>query len=151
MERKVRMPRALTWTVAIYRVVLRLYPAAFVKAFGGELVRDMEMASDESWRAGRWRALVVLWARTLVDLGVSVVVQWTRTGWPVATWVTGASTAGALAVAWYVYRGAWRLARTRDDDEVAVLLVAVSAVLLVVVCTLTFTLWLVRPRRSLDR
>jgi hypothetical protein len=48
-------------------------------------------------------------------------------------------------VAWHIYRGAWHLVDSSGDHEVAVLLVAVSAVLIVVVCTLTFTMWIVRP------
>lgn len=145
------MTRALTSTIVLYRLALRLYPAAFRNEFGAELLRDIEIASEESWRARRWRGLVEMWARTIVDLTLSIVVQRTRAGWPVVTWMIGAVTAATLIVAWHIYRGAWDLVGLRGDHEVAVLLVAVSAVLLVVVCTLTFTMWLVRPHRQRHR
>jgi hypothetical protein len=63
----------------------------------------------------------------------------------VSTWLIGAASAATVAVAWYVYRGAWRIAHASGDPDVAVLLVAVSAFLVVLVCTLTFTTWIVRP------
>lgn len=139
------MTRALTSTVVLYRLALRLYPAAFRKEFGAELLRDIEIASKESWHARRWRGLLEMWACTIVDLTVSILVQRTRAGWPVATWMVGAVSAATLGVAWHIYRGAWHLVASSGDHEVALLLVAVSAVLLVVLCTLTFTMWLVRP------
>ena len=141
------MPRVLSSTLALYRLLLLVYPSAFRRTFGDELVRDMDAAALECWRAARWRGLAALWARTLGDLVVSAAVQWTRVGWPFASWLVGIATMAALGVSWHVYRAAWDRARTFADDEIAVLLVAISAVLVVVVCTLTFTMWFARPRR----
>jgi hypothetical protein len=145
------MTHQLTWTVALYRLALHVYPAAFRRAFSAELVRDMELASEERWRTGGWPGLVGLWGRTLADLAVSAPAQWARAGWPVATWLIGAASVATVAVAWRVHRVAWRMVDAGGDHEIAVLLVAVSAVLLVVVCTLTFTTWIVRPRRRRHR
>ena len=137
----------LPWTVALYRLALHVYPAAFRRSFGAELVRDMELATGERWQAEGWPGLVGLWGRTLADLAVSAPAQWARAGWPVSTWLIGAATAATLAVAWRVHRAAWNMVYGGGDHEIAVLLVAVSAVLVVVVCTLTFTMWIVRPHQ----
>ena len=141
----------LTWTIALYRLALHVYPAAFRRTFRAELVRDMELASEESWRARGWSGLVGLWARTLADLAASAPAQWARAGWPIATWLVGGGSVITLVVAWWVYRAAWRLAHARGDHEIAVLLVALSVVLLVVVCTLTFTMSIVRPHQRPHR
>ena len=61
----------LPWTVALYRLALHVYPAAFRRSFGAELVRDMELATGERWQAEGWPGLVGLWGRTLADLAVS--------------------------------------------------------------------------------
>lgn len=135
------MTRLLTWSIVVYRVALRLYPEPFRREFGAELIRDMELAALECG-AGGWRGVIGLWRRTLADLMVSAVSQWARARWRLSTWLIGAASGATVAVAWYVHRAAWHL---RRDDELSVLLVAVSAVLLVVVSTLTFTTWIVRP------
>jgi len=139
------MTRLQTWSVAVYRLALHLYPVTFRRAFGAELLSDFEQASAERWRADGWRGLGGAWRQTLCDLAVSVPVQWSRTAWPLSTWVIGAASVSTIAVAWHVYRGAWRIAHSSGDRDIAVLLVAVSAFLIVVVCTLTFTIWIVRP------
>ena len=139
------MTRLHTWSVTMYRLALHLYPLKFRRAFGPELLRDFELASAERWRADGWRGLVAACWQMLSDLAVSVPVQWSRTAWPLSTWVIGAASVSAVAVAWHVYRGAWRIAHSSGDRDIAVLLVAVSAFLVVVVCTLTFTIWIVRP------
>lgn len=133
------MMRALTSTVAIYRMALRIYPAGFRRTFGGDLVRDMQAATEDCWRTAGWRGLGMLWLRTADDLFRSAIVQWTRAGWPIASWVAAAATIAAVAVSWHVYRGAWQRARTHGEDELALLLVAISVVLLLLVCTLAFT------------
>jgi chromate transport protein ChrA len=140
-----------TWSLTFYRLALHLYPRPFRRAFGAELALDFELASAERWRADGWPGLIDLWWQMIGDLAVSVLVQWSRAKWPLSTWVVGAASASTIAVAWYVYRAAWRIAHDSGDRDLAVLLIAVSAFLVVLVCTLTFTTWIVRPHRPRPR
>ena len=146
-----RTPPLLSCVLAIYRGALRMYPSSFRRAFGSELLHDLQAATEDSWREAGWRGLTRLWACTAVDVVRSAVVQWTREGWPFGVLFVTPIAAAAVAASWHVYRGAWSRALMHGDEDVAIVLVAASAVLLVLVCTLVFTAVLIRPRRRARR
>lgn len=148
---EVDAPRTWRRAVAIYRLALRIYPSVFRTSFGPDLEYDFQAATDEGWRGARWRGVAVVWTRIVIDLVVSAVKEWTRAGWPVATLFVTPVALAALGVSWRVYRGAWSRAHLQGEDDVALVLVAVSTVLLVLVCTLVFTTMLMRPRAGVRR
>jgi hypothetical protein len=55
------------WTLGVYRVLLRLYPGSFRRAYGAEVERVVrDLLRDERGRGPLW--LPRLWARVLGDL-----------------------------------------------------------------------------------
>ena len=93
------MPRALTASERIYRLLLRLYPSSFRREFGHEMTLDFDEAGREAWNDRQWEGLITFWGRMSADIAATVAVQWMRTGLPaialvsvlVAMGVTGAA------------------------------------------------------------
>ena len=144
-------PPLLVWALATYRVALRIHPATFRRTFGAELLHDFEVAMEERWLQSGWPGLFRLWRGTTLDAFHSAIAQWTREGWAIAAVFTTLIATAAVGASWHVYRGAWSRVQLRGDDDVAIVLVAASAVLLVLVCPLVFTAVIIRPRRRAQR
>lgn len=141
------LPPLLACALAVYQVVLHIYPASFRRTFGHELSQDFQLAMEECWHESDWMALLRLWRHTAVDVVRSALVQWAREGWPVGALFVTPTVAAALGASWHVYRGAWSRVRLQGEDDVAIVLVAASTVLLLLVCTLVFTAVIIRPHR----
>ncbi len=63
------------FSLRFYRWLLRLYPAAFLEEYAGQLERQLR---DELADAGGPGDLAVLWVRLLLDVAVSVPAQFAR-------------------------------------------------------------------------
>jgi hypothetical protein len=65
-------PRPVEWSIALYRLLLAAYPAAFRREYGeamSQLFRDT--ALDGYRQRGVW-GLLAVWLRTLGDFTISV-------------------------------------------------------------------------------
>jgi predicted permease len=65
-------------TLRMYRWLLKLYPAAFREEYASELERQVR---DDLAESRGFAAVLVLWARLLLDLAVSVPAQIARQAW----------------------------------------------------------------------
>ena len=53
---------------AVYRALLRLYPARFQEEFAADMALDFADASDEGWMQRGWCGLMAVWVGTSRDL-----------------------------------------------------------------------------------
>jgi hypothetical protein len=130
----------------LYRAALFLYPPAFRREFSGEMTRDFDEATDETWRAGGRRELLSLWGRIGADLARTIVIQWLRTGLPILLLCSSLGAIAAASVAANVLpREPFTVPATAHDRDVMTLILLTVVVLLVVVATILFTFWFSRP------
>ena len=64
----------------VYKALLGLYPRAFRREFGFDMIQDFEEASHDAWTDDHWRGVLSLWLLTAADIVRSVPVQWVRSG-----------------------------------------------------------------------
>jgi hypothetical protein len=137
----------------LYRAALYLYPPAFRREFGGEMVRDFEEARLERCAAG---AVTHSWSfhvHITTDFVKTVVWQWLRTGLPVIALVSAGIpllVAGLLAD--FSRSQALKLPAGTPDADVIALALLVMVVLFIVASTILLTLFfsrsLLHRRRS---
>jgi hypothetical protein len=135
----------------LYRAALRLCPGEFRRDHGDEMRCDF----DDARREAAASSAKAVWAfRLLVsaDLGRTVVVQWLRTGRPVI-----GCTAAVLpllvanAVASVVRRLTIRVPHDPMVEDVVGLVLLAAVALMVIVATIVFNGWMLRPRRPRRR
>jgi hypothetical protein len=130
----------------LYRAALRLCPGEFRRDHGDEMACDFEDARGEAAGGGA-RALWTLRAVLGVDLGRTIVVQWLRTGLPAIGCLAAGVSLGLVASLASMAR--WLAERTATDRETSegVGIVLLSAiVVMVIVTTIVFNLWVHRSR-----
>jgi hypothetical protein len=135
----------------LYRAALRLCPGEFRREHGHEMAWDFDEARGEAASAGVGaRGLL----RLLIglDLARTIGVQWLRTGLPaigcVALLCSLLVSAGVTSA---VLRLTFRIpAEGADAESIGVVLLA-AVVLMVIVVTIVFNLWVHRPRRVARR
>jgi hypothetical protein len=129
--------------ITLYGLALNLYPPAFRREFGAEMLRDFCESSQEQ----RPNGLLRLWGHTLADLLWTLIVEWSRTLTPVIALMAATATFLSLEMLCHVIQPP-RLSdmstRTSDADMLT-LETLVTTVLLVVVAVLLITHWSVRP------
>jgi len=84
--------------VRMYRVALSLYPEAFRRRYAEEMQLDFEDALQEALNAGAIAALLLM-CRQTVDLGSSLIREWSRGSRPATTAATTAITVALWALA----------------------------------------------------
>lgn len=135
--------------IGVYRAALYLYPPAFRRDFGPDMLLDFDEASREGWSTGGWEAIVALWCRVGFDLAMTVVVEWLRDG-HAAIVVLSAVVSAVIFEASFstIVRALARFtvfAPSRPTDrDVLLLLLLVMSVLLIVAAALLFSLWFTR-------
>jgi hypothetical protein len=131
---------------AVYRALLRLYPARFQEEFAADMALDFADASDEGWTDRGWRGLMAVWLRTSRDLVRSLLTQWLRTGRPLAALVGGGVVVATMATAFQPLpdRPLFR-DLSPADRELGILILLVACLMVVIAATIIFTLWFLRP------
>lgn len=138
-----------------YRLWLRLYPEAFRREFGREMLQDFVLELDEHRQRDDRRALWAFRRHVLLDGLVSLAKQWIHTGWPV--FASAALVVPVLAV--MSMGNLWK--RTRFDlpadspnvDVLGLVLMATVSVV-VIAATIIVTIWFTSPhlrRRARSR
>jgi hypothetical protein len=131
--------------VRCYRAVLFLYPARFRQQFQIEMARDFEDASHDALAAHRRSiALVALWMLVAGDLVRTLAIQWLRTGLPLVALVAAFATSGTVSVLAWIWPAEPAVFPSGDSDLMLLVLI-VSVVMLVIVATIVFSLWFLRP------
>ncbi len=140
------MPRALTASERIYRLLLRLYPSSFRREFGHEMTLDFDEAGREAWNERQWEGLIAFWGRMSADIAATVAIQWMRTGLPAIALVSVLVAMGVTgAAAQIVPRGPMGSTFTADERDLAMLILLIGVVLSVIAATILFTVWFTRP------
>jgi hypothetical protein len=139
--------------VRVYEAALRLYPPAFRREFGVEMVRDVREANLESEASRGWRDAAAFWLAIAGDVLMTVPLEWCRTGLPLLALVSALPGAAFLGVLARVERRAWVVVVPEQvaDREVLALVLLVTVVLFLILATIMFTLWFARPRVSRRR
>ena len=138
--------------VRVYEAALQLYPPAFRREFGVEMVRDVREASLESAASRGWRDVATFWLAIAGDMLMTVPLEWCRTGLPLLALVSALPGAAFLGVLARVERRAWLVVPEQvADREILALVLLVTVVLFLILATIMFTLWFARPRRSRRR
>jgi hypothetical protein len=128
----------------LYRAALYLCPPEFRREFADEIVRVFDEARGASAAGGEslWRFR----ARMTVDLVATIVRQWMRTGWPYIAVASVASPAIVIAFVTGAFKlVAARVPRVDADNDVLVLALLSSTVVLLIAGTIILTLWFTRP------
>jgi hypothetical protein len=138
--------------VRVYEAALQLYPPAFRREFGVEMVRDVREASLESAASRGWRDVATFWLAIAGDMLMTVPLEWCRTGLPLLALVSALPGAAFLGVLARVERRGWLVVPEQvADREILALVLLVTVVLFLILATIMFTLWFARPRRSRRR
>lgn len=130
----------------VYEAVVHVYPPAFRREFGVEMVHDFREASQETWDSNRWHGLVPFWLSIAVDLVMTVSLEWCRTGLPLLALVSAVPGVAFLGLLARMERPTlFVVPETAADRDVMAMLLLVLVLLLVIVTTMAFTLWFARP------
>jgi hypothetical protein len=130
----------------LYRAALYLCPPEFRREFSDEIVRVFDEARGELASAPGGESLWTFRARMTVDLVATIVRQWMRTGWPYIAVASVASPAIVIAfVTGVIKLAAARVPRVDGDNDVLVLALLSSTVVLLIAGTIILTLWFTRP------
>ena len=131
---------------AVYRAMLRLYPARFQEDFASDMALDFADASDEAWLAERWAGLVRVWVRSAADLVRSLTVQWMRTRRPLISAFSVCVALSTAAIAQTIAPKGPFFENIRPNDRELVMLILLTAcVILIIASTIIFTHWFLRP------
>jgi hypothetical protein len=138
--------RESSFSERIYRLGLRLYPAAFRREFGREMSLDFDEGGRDAWCERGWRGLMLFWGRITADLVATAALQWLRTGLPLITLVSALTAVGVTgAAAQIIVRGPIGASLTRDDEDLLLMLLMIGVVLSVIAATIIFTFCFTRP------
>ena len=145
MTAKSGRPRLRGVGARVYYAALFLCPPAFRREFSTEMARDVDDAAEDMRSAGGAAALM-LWIGIAADLAATVVVQWLRSGWPV---LATCSIAGAIAATRVAASMLWHeplpVPASAHDRDLMTLMLLTGTVLAVIVATIVFTFWFLRP------
>jgi hypothetical protein len=135
----------------LYRAALRLCPSEFRRDHGDEMACDFDEARCEVASTGA-KAVWTLRFAMGVDLARTLVVQWVRTGLPVIACVAlGCSLLVIVGLASAVRHLTFRLPTEGVDAESIGVVLLAAVVVMVIVVTIVFNLWVHRPRRVTRR
>jgi hypothetical protein len=139
--------RRIAAATRIYSAMLRCYPPAFYRDFGGSMIEDFAEASRDLARDIGAAALYAQWARAVFDLGTSIPRQWLRHP---ALWIVPAAAVGpalclqALAILAANIPLLDVRAQTGREDEALLALIMTTACF-PVVAVIVFAWWFLAP------
>jgi hypothetical protein len=140
------MARSPDVAATVYQAALNLYPPAFRREFGTEMVHDFREASRETRASEGLKGLAAFWCSIATDLVMTVVLEWCRTGLPLLTLASAVPVVTFLGVLSRVDRRAQViLPDAGADRELLAVILLVAVLLLVIAATIIFTLWFARP------
>lgn len=132
----------------IYGAALYLYPPAFRREFGPEMLRDFDEALAERWgRRGR-RSLFLTHIGT--DLARSAAWQWLRSGLPAIAVLSAGATLLSIAMMSHVWprqTSEMVLPSSPADRELLGLLILAILAILLIATTIVLTIWATPIRR----
>jgi len=135
-----------------YKAALQLYPPAFRRDFGHEMLHDFHDASRDARDESGLRGLASFWLVIATDLLRTIPLEWCRTRFPLLVFAAAAPGATFLGLLARVNQRAFLVVPERAADrEVLTLLVLVTVLLFLILATMMFTLWFARPRLSRRR
>jgi uncharacterized BrkB/YihY/UPF0761 family membrane protein len=133
----------------VYAAALHLYPPAFRREFGPEMLRDFDDAQSETWCRPGARAVFVV--HIAADLARSIVWQWLRSGLPAIAVVSAAATLLSIAAISRLWpTRAMEMPLRPADRELLGLIILAIVVILLIATTIVLTIWSA-PTRSLRR
>jgi hypothetical protein len=136
----------------LYRAAVFLYPPAFRKEFAPDMVRDFADASDETWADRGAAGLLLLWHQTTMDLLLTLMWQWWRTGLPaIGALSLLPSLAASIGIARLARALPLNVVLPRHDQETLTLLMLIATVVLLIAATIVFTHWFTAPLRNRRR
>jgi uncharacterized membrane protein YidH (DUF202 family) len=129
----------------MYEAALHLYPAAFRRDFGPQMMLDFHEGRLEASRDGRPGGLWRFHAHLAADLTTSLLIAWLRTGLPFLVVAAVVAPLAVLSMLVHVLPpiSFVRVPPNMDLDMLALELVIV-VVLLVVAATIVFVTWYLR-------
>jgi hypothetical protein len=146
------MTGSLNLGAKAYRAALQLYPPAFRREFGCEMLHDFSDARRDARDHSGRRGHASFWLVIATDLLMTIPVEWCRTGLPLLVIAAAAPGAMFLGLLARVNRRPFLVVPERAADrEVLTLLVLVTVLLFLILATMMFTLWFARPRLSRRR
>jgi len=133
----------------VYEATLYLYPPAFRREFGQEMLCDFDEAHAETWCHRGRRAMFL--THIGADLARSVVWQWWRSGLPAIAVVSAAATLLTIAVISRLWpTRAMEMPLSPADRELLGVIILAIVVILLIATTIVLTIWSA-PTRSLRR
>ncbi len=140
------VPLAL-FDARLYRAALRLCPGEFRREHGEEMACDFDEARGEVASSGAMAVWTLRFVMS-VDLARTIVVQWLRTGLPAIACVALVCSLVVIAgLASAVLRLTFHLPTDGVDAESVGVVLLAAVVVMVIVVTIVFNLWVHRPRR----
>jgi hypothetical protein len=132
--------------VALYTALLDLYPRAFRREFGSDMIQDFEEATHEAWTTTGWRGVLSLWLFTGLDIACSLPMQWLTSGRLIFSGLaltTAASCAAGIGM--LDPRVPYTMRATTPERDELLLLVLATTIVVVIAATIVFSLMFLRP------
>ena len=132
--------------LALYKVLLGLYPPAFRREFSSDMIQDFEEASHEAWATGGWRGFLSLASFTGMDVARGVLMQWLRNGRAIVMGLAFV-IAGACAtvIGTLNLRVRYIIQPSSPERDGVLVLIVVTTVVVIIAATVIFSLIFLRP------
>ncbi len=69
------LPKIVVVSEKVYRKLLRVYPKPHRREFGEPMAQLFRDQCRDAWKMGRYGGLLMLWLRTLPDLGITCMIE----------------------------------------------------------------------------
>jgi hypothetical protein len=146
MKHETAMQPLVSIGVAVYKVLLGLYPRAFRREFASDMIQDFEEASEEARTNDGWRVLLSFWLFTGADVARSVPVQWLRSGTPIVIVLALViATSCAAVVGMIDTRVPYIMRSSSPERDELLLLILATTIVVVIAATIIFALMFLRP------
>ena len=146
MTRETAMPLLASISVAMYKVLLALYPGAFRRQFAADMVEDFDEATREAWANDQWRGVLSVWLFVCADVLRNVPVEWLRSGsLIIAAIAVVSATFCAAVVSTLDLRVPYTMNSSSPEREGVLVLILATTILVIIAATVVFSLMFLRP------
>jgi hypothetical protein len=131
--------------VAVYKILLALYPPAFRREFASDMIQDFEDASHDAWANDHWKGVLSLWVFTGFDVMRNMPAQWIRSRTLIVT-ALGLMTATSCAagVGMLNLRVPYTLRPSSPERDGVLMLILVTTIVVIIAATIIFSLVFLR-------
>jgi hypothetical protein len=139
------MQPSIAIALALYKMLLSLYPRAFRREFASDMIQDFEEANHEAWTNDRWRGVLSLSLFAGADVVRSMPIQWLRSATLIVTVLALVTATSCVAVGLLDLRVRYTMRPSSPERDVLLLLILATTIVVLIAATVVFSLIFLRP------